>query len=92
MNATVVVVVPNVTKTFSFLKKPAMGSAVKGKSGPIQWDRGGERRYTVGCVGSLAIVAAVDGGASVSGRWTEKVRTDGGWEGRLPTGGIGIKK
>ena len=43
-----------------------------------------EGRYTVGCVGSLAIVAAVDGGASVSGRWTEeKVRTpqDGGGEG-----------
>ena len=40
LNATVVVVVPNVTKTFSFLKKPAMGSAVKGKSGTIQWDRG----------------------------------------------------
>ena len=37
LNATVVV--PNVTKTFSFLKKPAMGSAVKGKSGTIQWDR-----------------------------------------------------
>ena len=31
-----------------------------------------EGRYTVGCVGSLAIVAAVDGGASVSGRWTEE--------------------
>ena len=53
-----------------------------------------EGRYTVGCVGSLAIVAAVDGGASVSGRWTGKVRTEEGKgrEGRLPTGGIGIKK
>ena len=36
-------------------------------------------------MGSLAIVAAVDGGASVSGRWTEaKVRTGEGQGGPPP--------